>query len=108
VLDALGLGLFAASGASVAHHAGTNPFIASLIGVMTGVFGGVMRDVICNEIPYVFKRTELYATCAFAGAWCYLLLVAVDAGELSAVVACIVVTVALRIIAIRYKVRLPV
>jgi uncharacterized membrane protein YeiH len=107
VLDALGLGLFAASGASVAHQAGTNPFIASLIGVMTGVFGGVMRDIICNEIPYVFQRTELYATCAFAGAWSYLLIVGMTAIEFPAVLACITVTFVLRMLAIRYRIRLP-
>jgi len=108
VLDALGLGLFAASGASVAHQAGTNPFIAVLIGVMTGVFGGVMRDIICNEIPYVFQRTELYATCAFAGACCFLAIFAASGNEAAAVSACIAVTFVLRMLAIRYKIRLPV
>jgi uncharacterized membrane protein YeiH len=108
VLDALGLGLFAASGASVAHQAGTNPFISSLIGVMTGVFGGVFRDIICNEIPYVFQRTELYATCAFAGAWSYLLVIGAGGDELTAVMSCITITFVLRILAIRYKIRLPV
>ena len=107
VLDALGLGLFAASGASVAHQAGTNPFISSLIGVMTGVFGGVFRDIICNEIPYVFQRTELYATCAFAGAWSYLLVIGAGGGELTALMSCITITFVLRILAIRYKIRLP-
>jgi uncharacterized membrane protein YeiH len=107
VLDALGLGLFAASGASLAHQAGTNPFISSLIGVMTGVFGGVFRDIICNEIPYVFQRTELYATCAFAGAWSYLLVIGARSDELTALLSCITITFVLRILAIRYKIRLP-
>lgn len=107
VLDAMGLGLFAASGASVAHQAGAHPFIASLIGVMTGVVGGVIRDIICNEIPYVFQRTELYATCAFAGAWSYLLVIATAGGELAAVMSCITITFVLRILAILYKIRLP-
>ena len=108
VLDSLGLGLFSASGASVAHQAGVNPFISSLIGVMTGVFGGVLRDIICNEIPYVFQRTELYATCAFAGAWVYLLAIGSQSSEFVAVMSCIAVTFALRILAIRYQIRLPI
>jgi uncharacterized membrane protein YeiH len=108
VLDALGLGLFAASGASVASQAGSHPFISSLIGVMTGVFGGVLRDIICNEIPYVFQRTELYATCAFAGAWSYLLVISAGGEELTAVMSCIIITFVLRILAIRYKIRLPI
>ncbi|HUJ18092.1 MAG TPA: trimeric intracellular cation channel family protein [Nitrospirota bacterium] len=108
VLDALGLGLFSATGASLAHQAGFNPFIASLLGVTTGVFGGVMRDIICNEIPYVFQRTELYATCAFIGAWCYLIAMDVTANDIFAAVVCISVTFLLRMFALRYKIRLPI
>ena len=73
-LDALGLGSFSASGASLANQFGCHPFISALLGVATGVFGGVIRDVVCNEIPYVFQRTELYVTCSFLGAWSYLLI----------------------------------
>ncbi|MDH4164091.1 MAG: trimeric intracellular cation channel family protein [Nitrospirota bacterium] len=108
VLDGLGLGLFAASGASVAAASGCHPFISSLLGVTTGVFGGVLRDIICNEIPYVFQRTELYATCAFAGAWSYLAVAGTAGNELAAVMSCISVTFILRIAAIRYKIRLPI
>jgi len=106
-LDALGLGLFSASGASVAMRAGCTLFVSSLLGVTTGVFGGVLRDIICNEIPYVFQRTELYATCAFIGAWAYLLVIGTTGNEVAAVITCIVVTFAMRMLAIRYKIRLP-
>ncbi len=107
-LDALGLGLFSASGASVAHQAGCTAFVSSLLGVITGVFGGVMRDTICNEIPYVFQRTELYATCSFVGAWAYLLMTQGMVNEIAAVLACILITFFLRMLAIRYKIRLPI
>lgn len=107
VLDALGLGLFSASGTSVARASGNHWFIATLLGVTTGVFGGVMRDIICNEIPHVFTRTELYATCALAGSCAYLLVLAGAGGEVAAVLACIGVTFALRLAAIRYDIRLP-
>jgi uncharacterized membrane protein YeiH len=106
-LDALGLGSFSASGASVADHLGCVPFISSLLGVTTGVFGGVLRDIVCNEVPYVFKRTELYATCAFLGAWIYLLVARTGGGELTAVIACISSTFVLRMLALRYKIKLP-
>ncbi len=108
VLDALGLGLFSASGASLSNQFGYHPFVSALLGVTTGVFGGVMRDIICNEIPYVFQRTELYATCAFAGAWAYLVVIWTVGNEVAAVVICIVVTFVLRVLAIRYKIRLPI
>lgn len=107
VLDALGLGLFSASGASVANHADANWYISVLLGVTTGVFGGVMRDIICNEIPHVFTRTELYATCAFAGACAYLAIYSTTSNEVAAVITCIAVTFVLRMLAIRYKIRLP-
>jgi uncharacterized membrane protein YeiH len=108
VLDALGLGMFSASGASMAKQAGAHWYIAALLGVTTGVFGGVMRDIICNEIPHVFTRTELYATCAFAGACSYLVIVSTLSNEIVAVTACIAVTFVLRMLTIRYKIRLPI
>ncbi len=108
VLDALGLGSFSASGASLADHLGYAPFVSSLLGVTTGVFGGVMRDIVCNEIPYVFQRTELYATCSFIGTWAYLLTVRPSGSDLTAVTACIGVTFILRMVALRYKIKLPI
>ncbi len=107
-LDALGLGSFSASGTSLADHLGCAMFISSLLGVATGVFGGVMRDIVCNEIPYVFQRTELYATCSFIGGWTYLLVVRSSGNDIMAVAACIGVTFALRMIALRYKIKLPI
>ncbi|HUI44673.1 MAG TPA: trimeric intracellular cation channel family protein [Nitrospirota bacterium] len=106
-LDALGLGSFSASGASLADQLGCALFVSSLLGVITGVFGGVMRDVICNEIPYVFQRTELYATCSFVGAWTYLMVVRSSGNDVAAAVACIAATFILRIFALRYKIKLP-
>jgi uncharacterized membrane protein YeiH len=108
MLDALGLGSFSASGASLADQLGCAPFVSSLIGVITGVFGGVMRDIICNEIPYVFQRTELYATCAFVGAWAYLIVTHAGGNDIAAVSACIGVTFTLRMLAIQYKIKLPI
>jgi uncharacterized membrane protein YeiH len=108
VLDALGLGFFSASGASIADQMGCAAFVSSLLGVTTGVFGGIMRDMICNEVPHVFQRTELYATCSFIGAWCYLGVAHGPGGEVMAVMACIAVTFILRMLAIRYKIRLPI
>jgi uncharacterized membrane protein YeiH len=107
-LDALGLGSFSASGASLADQQGCALFISSLLGVATGVFGGVMRDIVCNEIPYVFQRTELYATCAFIGAWAYLLAVRATGNDILAVTACIGVTFIVRMVSLRYRIRLPI
>ena len=67
LLDAAGLGLFAVSGAQKAMAFGINPFVSALLGMLTGIGGGVMRDLLVNEIPVVM-RAELYALAALAGA----------------------------------------
>ncbi len=67
--DALGLGIFAASGTQIAITAGMTPIIAVVMGVITPVFGGVLRDVVVNEIPRAFNDHQPYAVIAFAGGW---------------------------------------
>ena len=67
--DALGLGLFAASGTTLALHAGVPATVATLMGVITAVFGGVLRDLLCNRLPAVLSDHRPYALCGFAGAW---------------------------------------
>lgn len=71
VPDAIGLSLFAVAGANTALLADTPWLVASFMGVVTGVVGGVIRDVLCNEEPLVFQGT-LYATAAWAGALIYI------------------------------------
>lgn len=68
VPDALGLGLFTVLGTQIALDHGSPWLVASLMGVITGVLGGVLRDMLCNDIPLIFLPGELYATAAFAGA----------------------------------------
>lgn len=67
--DALGLGLFSASGTQLALIQGLPPIVAVLMGVITASFGGVLRDIVCNEVPSAFKDHRPYAVCAFAGGW---------------------------------------
>jgi uncharacterized membrane protein YeiH len=76
--DALGMGLFAATGTGLSLDAGLPPFVAVMMGVITATFGGVILDVLCNEVPRIFRRTELHATCAFAGGWAMVTLEALD------------------------------
>ena len=67
--DALGLGLFAAVGVDLASAHGMPALVAVLMGVVTPVFGGVLRDIVCNEIPSAFHDHRPYAVCAFVGGW---------------------------------------
>jgi uncharacterized membrane protein YeiH len=107
VLDTLGLGLFSTAGASVAHQAGCDFYISMLLGVVTSIFGGIFRDIICNEIPKVFHRNELYATCAALGSTVYLVGMQLDLETLPAMLAGVLVTVMLRFFSVKYKIRLP-
>jgi uncharacterized membrane protein YeiH len=67
--DAIGLGLFSAGGTQIALAQGLPALVAVLMGVVTAVFGGVLRDIVCNEIPSAFRDHRPYAVCAFAGGW---------------------------------------
>lgn len=68
--DAFGMALFSVTGTDYALETGMAPFVAVLFGVITGTFGGVIGDIVCNEVPSLFRpATPLYATCAFLGGW---------------------------------------
>lgn len=65
--DAVGLALYAVVGAETALIAGADPWAAVLLGTVTATFGGILRDILCNELPLILRR-EIYATAAAAGA----------------------------------------
>ncbi len=67
--DAVGLGLFTANGTQIALDSGMSAIVAVLFGMMTAVFGGVLRDIVCNEIPRAFSDHRPYAICSFVGGW---------------------------------------
>lgn len=107
VIDALGLGLFTASGVGIALSMNTPALPAAFIGVVTATFGGVVRDILCNEKPQLFLPTEpLYATCSFFGAWVYIALIYLNTAPGAAIIVCIVTVFLLRLLAVRFDVKL--
>jgi uncharacterized membrane protein YeiH len=98
--DAIGLGLFCASGVHQSYLLDMPPLVSITIGVVTAVFGGVLRDLICNEIPATLRNHRPYAVCAFAGAVVYLLLATLQVPAWVAMAACAGVASALRALAI--------
>lgn len=108
VADALGLGLFSVAGAGYAMQSGSSVFIAALMGAITGTFGGVIRDVLCNELPSLFRQTPLYATCAFMGCYCYFGLLRTPLSSDVAVWIAICLIAAFRLAAVRWGWVLPV
>ncbi len=104
--DALGLALFTIVGTQVALAHGAPWFVATFLGVVTGVFGGVLRDILCNEVPLVFSG-ELYATASWAGAMVFIaLLHAGLAGSIASLLAMAVIFLT-RIAAIYWHLTLP-
>jgi uncharacterized membrane protein YeiH len=98
--DALGLGLFTASGVAQSLALGMSPTVAILMGTITGIFGGVLRDIVCNEIPVSFKDHRPYALCSFAGGLIYILLATAEAEPWLCMTVCAVVTTLFRTMAI--------
>jgi uncharacterized membrane protein YeiH len=74
VADAISLGFFSIAGVTVASELGSPPIMAAMMGVVTGVFGGVLRDVILNEVPMVLRDGKPYALAALAGCIFFLLI----------------------------------
>jgi uncharacterized membrane protein YeiH len=107
VADALGLALFALSGAQVAEAAYCPPVVVVLMGTMTGVAGGILRDVITAQVPLILRR-DIYATAAIAGVVLYLLLQMVGLQRSWAFGAGMALVVAFRLLAIRRGWQLPV
>lgn len=104
--DALGLALFTIVGTQVALAHGAPWFVATFLGVVTGVFGGVLRDILCNEVPLVFSG-ELYATASWAGAMVFIaLLHAGLAGSIASLLAMAVIFLT-RVAAIYWHLTLP-
>ncbi|WP_069301518.1 trimeric intracellular cation channel family protein [Neptunicoccus sediminis] len=107
-LDALALSVAVAAGAGVALATGQSPIIVALMGAVTGTMGGLMRDVVANQVPLALKQGELYVTAAFAGAVAALLTAGVTDHILAPLAACTAVTLILRAGSIAFGWRLPV
>ncbi|SAL26436.1 yadS protein [Caballeronia terrestris] len=107
IADAIGLGLFSISGTSIALDAQMPAFTAVMMGVVTGVFGGVMRDVLCNEIPLILRDSRPYAVCAFAGCWLYLLLDRMEFDTIYAVLLSTGFILVARLVTFKFDIRLP-
>jgi len=105
--DALGLGLFSASGTQLALAQDLPAIVAVLMGVVTASFGGVLRDIVCNEIPTALRDHRPYAICAFAGGWVYVAAVHLGALPGVALVLSAAVATALRVLALVTGYSLP-
>lgn len=107
-LDALALAVAVPAGVAAARGLGASSPVVLMMGVATGCFGGLMRDVVCNRVPLVLKEGELYITAALAGALASVVTVALLGNAIFAVIACATVTFGLRAGSIAFGWRLPI
>ena len=106
--DAIGLGAFTAGGTQLALTAGVPAVISVIMGVLTAIFGGVLRDIVVNEIPKAFSDHIPYAVIAFTGGWVVVGLNAINADAFVAVAVGAIFTIALRVLALLFGWRLPI
>jgi uncharacterized membrane protein YeiH len=107
LFDALGLGLFTIIGTQKGIAAGLNPGVCVALGTITGCFGGVLRDILLNNIPLIFQK-EIYATACIVGGTLYILMVGVGHLDTNGIeLLAVAVVCAIRIIAVKYKLSLP-
>ncbi|WP_299334067.1 trimeric intracellular cation channel family protein [uncultured Psychroserpens sp.] len=106
LFDTIGIGLYTVVGIETGIVAGLHPIICIALGTMTACFGGVIRDILCNEIPVIFRK-EIYATPCILGGFSYFLLreFVADTNFIFVIAGLIVIIV--RLLAVRFKISLP-
>ncbi len=106
IADALGLALFAVLGTQKSLYLGAPLPVAIVLGTITGVAGGMIRDVLCNVIPMILRQ-EIYALAAMLGGGLFVILNAIGWSENNAIIVAVVSALLLRLAAIYWRVSLP-
>lgn len=106
LFDTIGIGVFTIIGVEKALEYGINTPISIMMGILTAVAGGILRDTLINEVPLIFKK-EIYATACLAGAIAYILLKHTGIPVETNQVITILTIIAVRILSIKYQLCLP-
>jgi len=106
LFDTIGIGLFTMIGIEKGLEAELLPIMCIALGTMTASFGGVIRDILCNEIPVIFRK-EIYATACILGGLVYFLVETLGLPGKYSYVLAILIIIAIRLLAVRYAISLP-
>ncbi len=106
LFDTIGIGLYTVVGVEKGINAGLHPLICISLGTISACFGGVIRDILCNEIPIIFRK-EIYATACILGGIAYFLMskLPIEEDVVFIVAGCVVISV--RLLAVKFKISLP-
>jgi len=104
--DTLGIGLYTMVGIEKGLNANLLPVMCIILGTITASFGGVIRDILCNEIPVIFRK-EIYATACVVGGLSYFLLRKLPLGDEYVYMASFLIVIGIRLVAVKYKIALP-
>ena len=106
LFDTIGIGLYTMVGIEKGLGVGLLPIMCIALGTMTASFGGVIRDILCNEIPVIFRK-EIYATACILGGASYFLLRKLPIENTYAYVGAIAIVIGIRLLAVVFKITLP-
>ncbi len=106
LFDTIGIGLFTMVGIEKGLSAELVPIMCIILGTITASFGGVIRDILCNEIPVIFHK-EIYATACILGGVSYFLLIQLPIDGAYAYIAAILIIILVRLLAVKFHIALP-
>ncbi len=106
LFDTLGIGLYTMVGIEKGLSANLLPVMCIILGTITASFGGVIRDILCNEIPVIFRK-EIYATACVLGGLSYFLLRKLPLDDEYVYIASILIVIGIRLVVVKYKIALP-
>lgn len=106
LFDTIGLGVFTITGVEMGVQNGLNPIISIALGAMTGTFGGVIRDILCNEIPVIFRK-EIYATACILGALAFVIMDSYNVNTDVIYIVTSLTVISIRLVVVKYHISLP-
>jgi uncharacterized membrane protein YeiH len=106
LFDTIGLGTFTILGTEIGVQLNFNPIISIALGVMTASFGGVIRDILCNQIPIIFRK-EIYATAAIAGAITFIILNGLEINSTVNYISTTSIVIIIRLIVVKFHLSFP-
>ena len=106
LFDTIGLGIFTITGVELGIRIGLDPIICIALGAITGTFGGALRDILCNEIPVIFRK-EIYATASILGGVAFVILHELEVDQDINYILTALIVIVIRIVVVKRGISLP-